>query len=180
MRRPILGLAAAAALVLVAPTGRAHAQIGGVTADPFSFYYGYYLPHQAAMAARPTPLDSINEVAAQRQMTAQTDRAALYDPISPYAEDENDPFRANSRRGGGGLSGGYKPHMFTYGKANSNSRGEGPGLYYNRTARYFPTLREGRGPNQNLAAEHPHRGFSRGGGGGMGGGMGMGMGMGMR
>jgi hypothetical protein len=176
MRRPILGLAAAAAIVLLVPAGRAHGQ-AGVGADPFSFYYGYYLPHQAAMAARPTPLDTINNVTAQRQYAAQTDRSALYDPISPYAEDESDPFRSygGGRRGGGGGGGGPRIQSFTYGKDNSNTRGEGPAMFYNRTARYFPTLRAGRGPNQNLAADRPHRGFSRGGG------MGMGMpGMGIR
>jgi hypothetical protein len=173
MRRPILGLAAAAAIVLLAPADRAQGQ--GVLSDPFSFYYGYYLPHQASMAARPTPLDTINNVTAQRQYAAQTDRSALYDPISPYAEDEADPFRAyggGGRRGGAG--GPPRVQSFTYGKDNSNTRGEGPAMFYNRTARYFPTLRVGRGPNQNLAADRPHQGFSRGG-------MGMGMpGMGFR
>jgi hypothetical protein len=181
MRRPILGLAATVAFAVLALTGPAYGQLG-VGADPFSFYYGYYLPHAAAMAARPTPLDSINQVTAQRQYTAQTDRSALYDPISPYAEEE-DQFggRGGGRGGARGLTGGGngRPQMFRYGKDNSNSRGEGPGMYYGRAASYFPTLREGRGANANIAKEHPHRGFSR--GGGMGGGMGMGMpGMGIR
>ena len=42
---------------------------------------------------------------------------------------------------------------------NSNARGTGPALYYNRTARYFPGLREGRGPNSNISVGSPRRGM---------------------
>src|SRR5205823_2046482 len=137
MRRPFLGLAAALALVILAAPDRAFAQanaaIGGVGADPFSFYYGYYLPHQAYMAAQPTPLDTINQVTAQRQVTASTDRAGLYDPISPYGEEELDPLRPYSSRRGGDR-GQPRVQGFTFGQANSSVQGSGPALYYNRTA----------------------------------------------
>src|SRR4051812_48216891 len=83
LRRPRLALAVTLAAGLFVPTTRANAQLlggagGGI--DPFSFYYGYYLPHQAAIAAQPTALDTINQVTAARQFSAVTDRAGLYDP----------------------------------------------------------------------------------------------------
>jgi hypothetical protein len=137
---------------------------GGI--DPFSFYYGYYLPHQAAVAAQTTPLDTLNQITAQRQINALQERAGLYDPISPYGEEELDPNRPYSaRRGTERLA---HPGLFPV--ATSNVRGTGPAAYYARTARYFPQMRAGRGPNRNI-------GVSRRGGGGMGG-MGMPGGMG--
>ena len=69
--RPLLVLVVTLAACPFVPSPRAKAQIlgtgtgfanGGI--DPFSFYYGYYLPHQAAVAAQPTPLDTINQVTA--------------------------------------------------------------------------------------------------------------------
>jgi len=128
--------------------------------DPFAFYYGYYLPHQAAMAAQSTPLDTINQITAQRQFAALNERKGLYDPISPYGDDELDPQRPYSaNRGGERLS---RPHTFPV--STSNQGGIGPGLYYNRTAKYHPHLRTGRGANRNLGVSRR--------GGGMGGGMG--------
>lgn len=167
MRRPFLGLAVALAIVTLAPSGQAYAQlggVGGVGADPFSFYYGYYLPHAAAMAAQPTPMDGINQNALQRQATAQTDRATLFDPISPYGDEDSDPFSPYTNKRGGER----RAKTVTGLNDNSNVRGTGPSMYYNRTARYFPTLKVGRGPNKNLA----HLRGNRGGGMGMGG-MGM-------
>jgi len=177
MSRQSWGLAAALAALVVACPDRASAQIGGtgVGADPFSFYFGYYLPHQAYIAAQPTPLDTINQLTAARQAVAQTDRAGLYDPVSPYGADDLDPLKPYSRQGGAGQTG--RAYRFTHGAANTTSRGSGPPLYYNRTAQYFPTLTAGRGPNRNLTAGRYSRGasgFGIGGSGGGGGGGGMG------
>jgi hypothetical protein len=175
MRRPFLGLAAALAIVVLSPSSEVMAQVGGigVGADPFSFYYGYYLPHAAAMAMQPTPLDTINQMTQQRQYAAQTDRAQLYDPISPYGDEEADPLRPYANRKGERIA---RPQGFGIGD-KSNARGNGPATYYGRTARYFPDLKVGRGPNRNLAVHRSGRGGGMGGGmGGMGmGGMGMGM-----
>jgi hypothetical protein len=159
MRRPF-GCLALLAVATFLPAGRSSAQVlGGVGTDPFSFYYGYYLPHQAMVAAQPTPLDTINQLTAVRGYQAQTDRAALYDPISPYGGEEDDPFRPGGRRGGERIA---RVQSFGVGGMGgpdqSNTRGTGPSAYYNRTARYFPSLRVGRGPNRNLAAARPGRG----------------------
>jgi hypothetical protein len=169
MRRPFLALAATLAIVVLAPCERAFAQNTGLGADPFSLYYGYYLPHAAAMAAQPSPLDAINQQTLRRQQSAQTDRSTLYDPISPYGDSESDTFSPySSRRPPGALM--NRPPMFDQqgNPSNANARGHGPTMYYNRTARYHPTLKIGRGPNRNVAAT---RAPSRGGGGaGFGGG----------
>jgi hypothetical protein len=163
MRRSFAVGAATLVLVVVTQPEQALAQVGtGVGADPFSFYYGYYLPHQAYIAAQPRAIDPINQVVANRQYTAQTDRAALYDPISPYGDEESDPFRPNAQGGRERRTGAQN---FTMGGNSSNANGNGPAMYYNRTARYFPALRAGRGPNRNVAAVRGPRG----GGGGMGG-----------
>ena len=165
MRRRPLALAVSLALTVfaLARPGAAPAQITGstgiATTDPFSLYFGYYLPHQAYIAAQPTPMDTINQNIAQRQYAASTDRSSLYDPISPYQEEELDPLRPYSNRKDQRRA---KVEGFSYGQNNSNSRGNGPATYYNRTARYFPTLKTGRGPNQNLART---RAVQRGGGG---------------
>lgn len=166
MRRPYPGLLAALAIVFLTPSDRAFAQLGpgGAGYDTFSFYYGYYLPHAAQIAAQPTPLDTINQITAQRQFAAQTDRSTLYDPVSPYGDTDDDPLTRYGKRGGERMA---RVQGFAAGGRDGNSRGNGPALYYNRTARYFPDMKVGRGANQNLAKVRGGRG------GGMGGGMGM-------
>jgi hypothetical protein len=174
----VLGL-----LALFVPGSRVQAQfVTGAGIDPFAFYYGYYIPQQASLAARPSPLDTINAVTVARQQNAVTDRATLYDPISPYGDDPDllDPY---SRRG--------RDRIAKFNGFTSNIRGTGPATHYGRTANYFPSLRAGRGPNRNISAARYSRfaGLGAGGtsaasmpsfGGGMGmPGMGMGMGMGM-
>jgi hypothetical protein len=139
--------------------------------DPFTFYYSYYLPSQAAQAMRPTPLDTINAVTAQRQYYAATQRRALYNPISPYQQEEFDPLRPFSEQRGSER----RAQPFRFVQDTSNSDGTGPSLYFGRAAQYFPGLPSGRGPNANVST--PRRSTRRGGGMGMGG-MGMG-GMGM-
>jgi hypothetical protein len=163
-RRSLFAVALASTACLAFASRPAEAQFfpnGG--ADPFSLYFGYYLPHAAAVAATPTPLDTINQLTAARQFQAVTDRAGLYDPISPYGEQDIDPLRPSGDRKGERM---VRPQQFAV--ATSNARGQGPALYYNRTARYYPQLRVGRGPNRNLGAVRSGRG------GGVGGGM-MGM-----
>src|SRR5947209_3001937 len=167
MRRPLLALAVALAVSLLGSTRQAEAQILSGGADPFSLYFGYYLPHQAYIAAQPTPLDTINQITAARQFAAVTDRAGLYDPISPYGDSELDPLRPYSpTRGGERIR---PPQLFA--SSTSNARGTGPALYYGRTSRYYPQLRTGRGPNRNLATTRSRSGSSMGGG-GFGGGFG--------
>ena len=100
MRRPMIGLAVAFGFSLLAPASQA--QGFGNFNDPFTFYYGFYLPHQAAIAAQPTPMDTINAVTAARQYNAPTNRTGMFDPVSPYGLDDPDIFGAGGPRSGAG------------------------------------------------------------------------------
>jgi hypothetical protein len=149
----------------------------GFMSDPFSFYYGVYLPNQQLQSLRATPNDTINNAAQVRQYYAQTDRKGLYNPISPYAEGNYDPLRPYSQQNSERRA---RPYRFS--QDPSNADGMGPSLYYNRAAQYFPSLRPGVGQNANVyrgrGAGVPRGGRGGAGGGGMNmGGMG-GMGMG--
>jgi hypothetical protein len=154
MRRPLLIAAIALGIFAPGSVNRAHAQFAG-TGDPFSLYYSYYLPRQAALAAQTTPLDTINAVTAVRQQAAVTDRSGLYDPVSPYAADEDaDPFSSGGGRNTRERLG--RPTRFSQTTSASAMRGQGPPGWFNRTGNgmmqnYYPTRKMGQGPNRNLA-----------------------------
>lgn len=171
MRRPLLVLVLVSAAWLLAPRsgwaqGTTLPQFG---VDPFATYYGWYLPNQAYQASQPRVEDTINAITVVRQRAAVAERDGLFDSRSRFDLDEEDDFGRYAPRGGarggggrmGGPGGGVAANPF-----GSNTRGTGPALYYNRTGRYFPTMRTGHGPNQNLARLRSPRGM--GGGGGMG------------
>lgn len=149
-------------------TASAQVAIGDITSDPFAFYYAFYLPNQQMQAMRPRPDDAINQAVQQRQYYAAQQRRSLYNPISPYTDQDYDPLRPYSRQQGEERIARVQRFI----QDPSNAHGTGPSLYYGRASQYFPTLRAGRGPNANVGP-----GNRRIGGGGMGG-MGMG-GMGM-
>jgi hypothetical protein len=165
--------------VLGCASGQAKAQgllntNNGFMADPFQFYYGVYLPNQQLQALRATPMDTINSAMQVRQYYAQTDRRGLYNPISPYSEGNYDPLHPFTQQNNERLA-----RPFRFQQSPSNMDGQGPSLYYNRAAQYFPNLRPGVGQNANVYRGHgsgaPRSSrFAGGGAGGGGGGMGMG------
>lgn len=163
----VLGLG----VVFVPSTASAQVSIGDITADPFAFYYAFYLPNQQMQAMRPRPDDSINQAVQQRQYYAATQRQSLYNPISPYTDSEYDPLRPYSRQQGQERV--ARVQRFIQDPSNSN--GSGPSLYYGRASQYFPGLRVGRGANANVSPAN--RRIGGGGFRGMGGMGGMGMGM---
>jgi hypothetical protein len=188
MLRHLVRLASAMFALMVCLSGfsgRAKAQAlgagGADVSDPFAFYYAIYLPNQQLQAMRPRPLDAVDNAMVSRQYFAQTQRRSLYNPISPYA-DTYDPLRPYSQQGQERIA-----TPFRFAQDPSNTNGDGPSLYYNRVAQYYPDLasRQGRRPNANTVSSRRGARGGRGGGmgggmGGMGGGMGgMGMGMGM-
>jgi hypothetical protein len=141
----------------------------GLLNDPFTFYYAIYLPNQQLQSLRPTPLDTINYGAmVTRQYYTQNGQRGVYDPISPYVDQNYDPLRPYSRQQG--LERRARPYRFA--RDPSNLNGTGPSLYYGRAAGYFPTLRQGRGRNANVytrgAGSRPTGNYF-GGGGGIGG-----------
>jgi hypothetical protein len=173
MRRPLLGVVLAVALCLLAPrSGRAQgSSLGTLGADPFATYYGWYLPNQAYQASQPRVEDTINAITVVRQRAAIAERDNMFDTRSRFDLDEEAEFGRYAPRGGAR----GRPQLGGAGASASpfagNVRGTGPALYYNRTGRYFPTLRTGHGPNRNIAAMRASRGANMGMGGGFGGGI---------
>ena len=149
MRRPILGLAVALVISASASTVSAQQGFSPGFSDPFFLYYGFYLPRQAALAATPTTPNMINDVAAARQNNALNDRAGLYDPIaSPFSPEQLDPLSPFGPRRGPTLL----PRLPVHFVSPRPHNGLPPVPYYNRTARYFPTIRSGSGPNHNMVS----------------------------
>jgi len=151
MGRRHLGLGLVLGIFILVPTSQAHAQFGngGInTGDPFSLYFGYYLPHQAAIAAQATPLDTINAAQAARQAAVVRDQRGLLDPIGSFGDEDIDPTRPYGRSGSERIQ---RPHTFATSTTGARMRGSAPMPFYSRTHRYYPTLRAGAGPNQNLA-----------------------------
>ena len=138
----LLGLGA----VLAPSSVRAQVAIGDITADPFAFYYAFYLPNQQMQAMRPRPDDTINQAVQQRQYYAAAQRRSLYNPISPYTDSEFDPLRPYSQQQGRERIAQVQRFI----QDPSNADGTGPSLYYGRASQYFPGLRTGRGPNSNV------------------------------
>lgn len=184
MRRYLLPLAVVLGISSLATSARA--QFTGGFDDPFFLYYGYFLPQQAYFASIPRQEDVLRQMAVQRQFTAVTDRAGLFEPGSSLAG--YDPFAAFGEQNGSRL-----PRVTAVGVVNHNISGMGVGGYHNRVGSYFPAYRSGssmaahRAPASTLTPRFDSLGLSRtqrrsfgGGMGGMGmGGMGMpGMGMG--
>ncbi len=83
---------------------------------------------------------------ATRQYYAQNERHALYNPISPYADQNYDPLHPYSRQQGTERS----ARAVSLCQDPSNADGTGPSLYYGRAERTFPGLRPGRGRNANV------------------------------
>src|SRR5829696_3316821 len=125
MGRRSLALAVVLGISVLGSAQRAHAQFGsfGGGGDPFSLYYGYYLPHQAAIAAQATPLDTINAAQAARQTAAARDRTGLFDPISSFGDEDIDPTRPYGRSANERLQ---RPHMFATSTTNARMRGNAP------------------------------------------------------
>jgi hypothetical protein len=156
MRRMLGILAVLAIISATAKEGRA--QVSSAAGDPFFLYYGYFLPRQAAMAAQPRVEDTINAASISQQAYAQTNRSSLVDPSGGYGADRfaDNGFLDGRNRGGRGAAtgpGGMSSIRSRSSVPNTNIPGTGPQLYFNRTAAYYPGMRQGvgRGPNRNLA-----------------------------
>lgn len=136
-------------------TDRASAQFfpGSAGYDPFNAYYGFYLPRQAAMAVQRSygPQSTIAALSAERQMSALTNGASLYDPSDMYDITGYDPTNPFPNRQAGRRPGG----MARIAPANT---GTGPSMYYNRSGSYFPGLKQGRGVNPGIRTSNARAG----------------------
>jgi hypothetical protein len=140
----------AAFAVVAAWSNTSSAQTSGGFDDPFFLYFSYFLPRQAALAAQPNVNDTINQNVANNQVNARTNRSGIYDPNGGYgAFDNYDPNDTFERPGG--ARGINQSRRGFRGLPSTNIAGRGPALYYNRAAQFYPSLRNGTGPNRNLA-----------------------------
>jgi hypothetical protein len=151
MRRTVLGLACGLGLLLVSSQSaqsQTTTTTQGLGADPFSLYYGWYLPNQAYQAAQPRVEDTINNITAVRQYNALSERAGLFDIGSPFGDEALDPLAPYSPRRG-------MERRARAAAPNTNNpvfRGTGPPLYYTRVGQFYPGVRSvGHGPNRNIA-----------------------------
>ncbi len=79
----ILALITMGLLLAVGPQ-TARAQIFDPFSDPFELYYGFFIPRQAAEAARIRPSDAINQRNVNRSQQILAERDLLYNPVSPF------------------------------------------------------------------------------------------------
>ena len=150
MRRFLVSLVVLLGLSALAPSSNAQ---NGVFSDPFSLYYGFYLPRQQVIANQRTSQDVINDAAIARQESAAmvSEREGLYDDIQPFALDELDRDRPFGRTRGLGRSYEERPAA-TFGNA---SKGTGTSSYFGTgaarsLAQFHPGLKPGSGQNRNV------------------------------
>jgi len=156
MRRPLIGLAVAIGFSALAPG--ASAQLingagGGFATNPFSLYYGFYLPRQQLLANQTTSQDLINnQMVARQQSVIASERPGLFEDTPAFAIGELDPSQSFGRQRSGTRS--YqnrRPASFQ----NARSGGGPPGYFgtggSTPLAHYHPTLPQGHGPNRNIA-----------------------------
>ncbi len=152
MRRALWVLAAGVVVLSWASGAGAQVNgIGGSNGDPFFLYYGWYLPQQAALANQPRVQDTIQANVAANQAYATTNRSNLYDPNGGYGRFNPYAAEGDVGAGVGGAARVAGAGRMRSSVPTSNIRGQGPPLYYNRTAQHYPSMRVGQGPNRNLA-----------------------------
>lgn len=153
MRRVWMGLIVAVGLALCPASSQAQVtQSGG---DPFSLYYGFYLPRQQALLNQPGPTAQLNTMAIERKYQAQVDRSELYDPsVEPfYLDMGGDPARFGSRTGQE-----RKVRTAPMGVVSTVRAGHGDPRFFNRIGSYYPSFRTGGGARaggQNIYRPRP-------------------------
>ncbi|HEY2157961.1 MAG TPA: hypothetical protein VGH33_20200 [Isosphaeraceae bacterium] len=150
MRRALWVLAAGAAILGWADGSRGQFPSSSA-GDPFFLYYGWYLPQQAALANQPRIQDTIQANVAQNQAYATTNRSNLYDPNGGYGRFNPHAPEPELGAGAGASGRGTIGLRMRSTVPTSNANGQGPSLYFNRTAQHYPSARVGQGPNRNLA-----------------------------
>lgn len=123
--------------------------IGSVGADPFSGYYSWFLPRQAAMAATPTVNNQLNQYTAERVDTFNESMRANNSVLS----------YANLGLGGGSVNQAGldddrpknpRPRLSSTGPMITNTTGRGIMGYHDRAGSYYPTMRQSTYRNPGL------------------------------
>ena len=120
--------------------------IGSVGADPFSGYYSWFLPRQAAMAAQPTLNSQLNMYTAERMASQNMPQNGLnnLDLAGLGLAGANTPnLDSDAPRN-------PRPRLSSTGPIVENSQGKGLGRYHSRAGSYYPTMRNGTYSNNGL------------------------------
>jgi len=128
--------------------------IGSVGSDPFSGYYSWFLPRQAAMAATPTVNNQLSQFTAER-IDNMNDAARSSNSILSYANlgignatgQTFDDDRPRNPR----------PRLSATGPMNTNISGRGVSGYHDRAGSYFPTMRQSTYRNPGLPVSRGRR-----------------------
>ncbi len=137
-------------LTIGASTGQAQGfGNGGVFNDPYSLYYGLFLPRQAAIASQTTSTDIIGAAAVNRQdsMLEAERNGALFGDIQQFGSEDLDPSTPLGGRN-------RQRHNRVALHQQTGKGSHGPAKYYgmsNGLARYYPNLKTGMTANRNTA-----------------------------
>ncbi len=128
--------------------------IGSVGADPFSGYYSWFLPRQAAMAATPTVNNQLSQYTAER-----------IDNMNEAARSSNSVLSYANLGLGGGTGQAFdddrprnpRPRLSATGPMITNTTGRGVAGYYDRAGSYYPTMRQSTYRNPGLPVSRGRR-----------------------
>lgn len=150
MRRIVFAVMALCAFLTIASEAKAQLPglgVGTVGADPFSGYYSWFLPRQAAMASQPTVNRQLNNFMADR----------VSDQLSPRSSTLGNVDFANLGIGGSSAPDlnsdsprNPRPRLSSTGPVVENSMGHGVSRYHDRAGSYFPTMRGSTYANRGL------------------------------
>lgn len=156
-----IGLVVAGILSIAGPEATAQNQnfgigfgMGSVGADPFSGYYSWFLPRQAAMAATPTVNNQLNQFTAER-----------IDNMNEAARSSNSILSYANLGLGNGPGQGFdddrprnpRPRLSATGPMITNTSGRGVAGYHDRAGSYFPTMRQSTYRNPGLPVSRGRR-----------------------
>jgi len=153
MRKSLSVLMFAIVIPLLANTAQAQGPgmpgfgIGSVAADPFSGYYSWFLPRQAAMAAQPTLNNQLNMYTSERVQNQMDNRSGNMGGLDlsslGLAGSKGADLNTDSPRN-------PRPRLSSTGPVVENARGTGLAKYHGRAGSYFPTMRNGTFRNNGL------------------------------
>lgn len=128
--------------------------IGSVAADPFSGYYSWFLPRQAAMAAQPTLNNQLNMYTSERvqnQLEPRSSNLGGLDLSSlGLAGSKTTDLNSDQPRN-------PRPRLSSTGPIVENTIGLGLSRYHSRSGSYFPSMRNGTYRNNGLPASRRGR-----------------------
>lgn len=149
-RARYLPLSVLAVTLILASSAEAQNQSVG---DPFSLYYGFFLPRQAAMSMNMGPSATLNQISSERQRFSAVERGSLYDPSEPFGLDMGGFGGASDARGNRERRVPTSP----MGLISDNRMGMGVPGYFNRTSSFYPSLRQSVGSARRQQSSQPFR-----------------------